>query len=146
LVRRVIEDFIDEYPSISEMVETFGTSKATGTCKKRLEILRMRLGHRGLGGVDMREVVEGRDSLRGSSKRRAILRLTLWAGCERARPRVSWWRSLPVGSSQRWTNRFRPLRKCSATLPELHPAELQSVSENRQRGRANWSVRSRRSS
>jgi hypothetical protein len=40
----VIEDFIDEYPSILEMVDTLGTSKATGTCEKLLEILRMRLG------------------------------------------------------------------------------------------------------
>jgi hypothetical protein len=52
LVRRVIEDFIDEYPSILEMVDTLGTSKATGTCEKLLEILRMRLG-KAVGTEDM---------------------------------------------------------------------------------------------
>ena len=64
LVRRVIEDFIGEDPSVLEMVDALGTSKATRTCEKLLEVLRMRLG-KALGseawGVDMREVVEGRD-------------------------------------------------------------------------------------
>jgi hypothetical protein len=44
LVRKVIEDFIDEHPSILEMVDELGTSKATGTCEELLVLLRMRLG------------------------------------------------------------------------------------------------------
>ena len=44
MVRGVIEEFIDEYPSILEMVDALGTNKATGTCEKLLEVLRVRLG------------------------------------------------------------------------------------------------------
>ena len=52
MVRKVIEDFIDEHPSILEMVDALGTSKATGTCEELLVSLRMRLG-KAVGTEDM---------------------------------------------------------------------------------------------
>jgi hypothetical protein len=52
LVRGVMEDFIDEYPSILERVDTLGTSQATGTCEELLGLLRMRLG-KALGTEDL---------------------------------------------------------------------------------------------